>query len=104
MNAYIIKKPVITEKSLMLASTQNTYTFEVERGAHKGEIKVAIEKMFNVKVESVNTVFGHRSSKKTGRKRLSSSVAKTKKAIVKLKKGDTIALFDIYTNTEAGQS
>lgn len=102
MNAFIIKKPVITEKSLMLATTLNTYTFEVERGAHKQEIKHAVEEMFNVKVESVNTIFGHRSSKKTGRKRLNSSVAKVKKALVKLKAGDTIALFDIYNNnTEA---
>ena len=98
MNAYIITKPVITEKSLMLASTLNTYTFEVMRGAHKEQIKNAVEELFGVKVESVNTIFGHRSSKKTGRKRLSSSVAKTKKALVKLKKGDTISLFDVYNS------
>jgi ribosomal protein L23 len=58
-----------------------------------------VEDLFKVDVLSVNTIFGHRSSKKTGRKRLSSSVAKTKKALVKLKAGQSIALFDMYTNT-----
>jgi large subunit ribosomal protein L23 len=101
MNPYIIQKPIITEKSLMLASTQNTYTFQVDRGSSKQQIKQAVEELFSVNVLSVNTIFGHRSSKKTGRKRLSSSVAKTKKALIKLKAGQTIALFDLYTNSEA---
>jgi len=63
--------------------------------AHKGQIKQAVENVFDVKVLEVNTVVRHRVKKKTGRKRLSTVSPKTKKAYVKLAKGQTIALFDI---------
>ena len=58
MNNYrdIIKAPIITEKSSDLAQKENTYVFSVSVKANKTEIKEAIEKLFNVKVESVNTV------------------------------------------------
>jgi large subunit ribosomal protein L23 len=94
-----MKRPVITEKSLMLAQTANTFTFEVERGASKQEIKDAIESLYNVKVESVNTIFGHRSLKATGRRRINRVQSKIKKAVVTLKKGDTITLFDLSSQT-----
>mgnify|MGYP002683089821 FL=1 len=93
MNAYLIKKPVITERSLSLANKQNVYTFEVLMNAHKGQIKQAVEDVFEVKVLEVNTVVRHRVKKKTCRKRISSVTPKTKKAYVKLAKGQTIALF-----------
>lgn len=95
MNIYLIKKPVVTERSLSLANKQNVYTFEVLMNAHKGQIKQAIEQTFDVKVLAVNTVVRHRIKKKTGQKRLSTVSPKTKKAYVKLAKGQSIALFDI---------
>ena len=95
MNAYLIKKPVVTERSLSLANKQNVYTFEVMMNAHKGQIKEAIEQIFDVKVLEVNTVVRHRIKKKTGHKRINKVSPKTKKAYVKLAKGQTIALFDI---------
>jgi large subunit ribosomal protein L23 len=95
MNPYIIKQPLITEKTLRLANTQNTYTFEVDRNANKAQIKAAIENLFNVKVQSVNTVMKARTFKKTGRKRVVRYMPRVKKALVKLKKGSTIDLFDI---------
>ncbi len=95
MNAYLVIKPVITEKSLKLAATQNTYSFWVERTAAKKQIQEAIEKMYNVSVLSVNTVRGHRSSKATGRRRIKRTQAQPKKALVMLKQGDKIALFDL---------
>ena len=98
MNAYLIKKPVVTERSLSLANKQNVYTFEVVMNAHKGQIKEAVEKTFDVKVLSVNTVVRHRIKKKTGRKRINTVSPKTKKAYVKLAAGDKIALFDIGGN------
>lgn len=82
MNAYdIVRKPVITEKS-MNEMADKKYTFIVDVNANKTEIKKAIEEVFKVKVEKVNTVrvLGKmkRQGKTEGRK------PSYKKAIVKL--------------------
>lgn len=95
MNPYLIIHPIITEKTLMLVAAQNAYTFQVQRDASKQQIKDAVQATFNVEVEDVNTIFGHRSTRATGRKRVQRSIAKTKKAVVTLKKGHKIELFDI---------
>lgn len=87
----VLKRPVLTEKSLTLQAEQNKYTFDVELSANKIEIKHAVEKMFNVKVVNVNTI---RVKAKT--KRVGKYVGKTnrrKKAIVTLAEGNTINLF-----------
>ena len=57
MNNYrdIIKAPIITEKSAALAQN-NVITFSVDVNSNKTQIKQAVEKLFDVKVESVNTV------------------------------------------------
>ena len=94
MNPYVIKKPIITEKSLSLASSQNIYTFEVKKLANKKQIAEAIEELFNVKVLNVNTVVRSKYIKSTGKKRIKTSFPKTKKALVKLQDGDKIELFD----------
>ena len=98
MNAYLIKTPVITERSMSLAKKENVYTFEVEMDAHKGQIKEAVEQVFGVKVQEVNTVVRHRMKKRTGRKRLSVVRPKTKKAYVKLAKDSHIDLVDVGGN------
>ena len=92
MNNYrdIIKAPIITEKSSDLAQNKNTFVFSVDVNANKTQIKQAIEKMFNVKVESVNTI-----NVKPKKKRVGRYVGKTKrmkKAIVKLSEGSSIEL------------
>jgi large subunit ribosomal protein L23 len=92
MNNYrdIIKAPIVTEKSARLAQDANTITFSVDTKANKTQIKQAVEKVFNVKVESVNTVNVRPKKKRVGR-----YVGKTnqvKKAIVKLKEGSSIEL------------
>ncbi len=92
MNNYrdIIKSPVITEKSSDLAQNHNTIVFRVDPKANKTEIKQAIEKIFNVKVESVNTI-----NVKPKKKRVGRYIGKTqrvKKAIVKLQEGSSIEL------------
>ncbi len=51
----IIKKPLVTEKTNDLMA-ENKYTFEVDKNANKIEIKNAIQKLFDVKVQSVNTM------------------------------------------------
>ena len=52
----IIKRPVATEKARNLANENNEYVFIVDRRANKIQIREAVEKLFNVKVESVNTL------------------------------------------------
>ena len=87
----VLKKPVLTEKSLLLQQNENKYTFDVDLTANKTEVKVAVEKMFDVKVESVNIMNVKPKTKRMGR-----YVGKTKKrrkAIVKLKEGYSINLF-----------
>ena len=86
----IIKGMIITEKSTDLAQNANTYTFSVDVKANKTQIKQAIEAIFNVKVESVNTINVHPRKKRVGR--YSGYTNKVKKAIVKLKEGSSIEL------------
>lgn len=85
----VIKAPIITEKSAALAQN-NIITFSVAIDANKTQIKQAVEKLFNVKVEKVNTV-----NVKPKKKRVGRYVGKTnrvKKAIVKLSEGSSIEL------------
>lgn len=91
MNNYgdIIKAPIITEKSSTLAQN-NTYVFSVDVKANKTQIKEAIEKVFNVSVENVNTVNVKPKKKRVGR--YAGKTNRVKKAIVKLKKGSSIEL------------
>lgn len=51
----IILRPIITEESMM-GTAEKKYTFEVAKNATKPEIKTAVEKLFGVKVEKVNTI------------------------------------------------
>lgn len=60
----IIEYPVITEKTVNLISADNKITFVVNKSATKKEIKAAVEKLYNVKVESVNLLFDRRNRKK----------------------------------------
>ena len=78
----VIKKPVITEKS-MNAMAEKKYTFLVHPEANKSQIKEAVEKMFEgTKVKSVNTI--NMDGKKKRRGYVVGKTAKTKKAIVTL--------------------
>ncbi len=92
MNNYrdIIKAPIVTEKSAKLAQESNTITFSVDTKANKTQIKQAVEKVFNVKVESVNTVTVRPKKKRVGR--YTGKTNQVKKAIVKLKEGSSIEL------------
>ena len=85
----IIKSPIMTEKSSTLAQN-NTITFSVDVKANKTQIKQAIEKIFNVKVESVNTINVRPKKKRVGK--YTGYTSKVKKAIVKLKDGSSIEL------------
>jgi len=86
----VLKKPVLTEKSLSLLD-ENKYTFDVDVNANKIEIKHAVEKMFNVKVESVNVMNVRPKTKRVGR--YTGKTNRRRKAIVKLAEGHKIDLF-----------
>lgn len=91
----VIRRPIITEKTLQQANIDNVYTFEVSRTADKNSIKAAIEALYGVKVISINDVMRPKKARRTGKKRLTTIMPKTKKALVTLKKGETISVFDI---------
>lgn len=84
----IIIEPVISEKSTELSQKQGKYVFKVEKKANKHQIKDAIEHIFNVKVEKVNTM-NYRGKKKFVRGRFGKT-ASWKKAVVTLKEGQKI--------------
>ena len=86
----VIKAPIITEKTTFLKENNNTITFSVDVKANKTQIKQAVEKIFNVKVESVNTVNVKPKKKRVGR--YTGKTNKVKKAIVKLSEGSSIEL------------
>jgi large subunit ribosomal protein L23 len=87
----VIKAPYITEKATFHKEMANQIVVSVDKTANKIEIKEAVEKMFKVKVVSVNTL------KITGKpKRMGRFIGKrpdVKKAIVKLRPEDTIDFF-----------
>ena len=88
LDAYdIIVSPVITEKATM-ASEHNKVVFKVKRTASKPDIKAAIEKLFNVKVKSVNTSI--RKGKVKRFKGFLGTQGDVKKAVVTLEAGHSI--------------
>jgi large subunit ribosomal protein L23 len=92
----IIIKPVITEKQTVITEKMpNRYGFRVSPKANKVEIKKAIEDMYGVTVVNVNTAnyMGKRKSRYTKSGIISGRQTSFKKAIVTLKKGDTIDFF-----------
>ncbi len=93
----ILKKPILTEKASSLTEKLNRYAFKVDHRANKLQIKSAIETMYGVNIEAVNTmvVSGKTKSRYTKAGFVSGKAAKYKKAIVTLKDGETI---DFYSN------
>jgi large subunit ribosomal protein L23 len=93
----ILKKPILTEKASLLTEKLNRFTFKADHRANKLEIKNAIEKMYGVTIEAINTmvVVGKIKSRNTKAGITSGRAAKYKKAVVTLKDGETI---DFYSN------
>lgn len=88
----IIKVPLVSEKGTNMRLDQNKYVFKVDKKANKLEIKRAIEELFKVKVEDVATMMMHGKPKRMGR--FEGRRPDWKKAIVRLKKGEIIELFE----------
>ena len=93
----VLVKPLITEKMTELAEKRGQYGFVVNRKANKVEVKNAIEKMYGVNVQSVNTMIipGKKRSRNTKTKFIVGRTSAVKKAIVTLAEGQTI---DFYSN------
>lgn len=87
-NYDMIFAPVITEKSAAMEA-EGKYVFKVDVRANKTQVKQAIEKIFNVKVEKVNIMNTHPKDRRVGR--YTGKTNRYKKAIVKLAKGSTIS-------------
>ena len=88
----IIKSHINTERSMLIREQNNDYVFEVDKKANKPLIKRAVESAFKVKVDSVRTMIMPGKVRRMGR-----NVGKTpvwKKAIVRLKKGEVITMFE----------
>ncbi len=87
----ILRRPLITEKHTILQA-QGKYAFEVMEEASKPQIKQAVEKAFKVKVTAVNVMLVPGKRRRLGRRQLPAHP--WKKAIVTLKPGDKIELFE----------
>ena len=94
----IIKKPIITEKATVASEKRNRFTFAVDKGANKIEIKKAVEKMYGVTITKVRTMTyggGKSSVKHTNKGIVTQPNNPWKKAIVTVADGETI---DLYNN------
>jgi len=90
----ILISPVITEKSMNNAG-KGKYTFKVINSANKLSIKKEVEKRFNVNVLAVTTVIVKGKVKRSGKKRMQKRTSNWKKAVVALKAGQKIDLFEL---------
>ena len=93
----IMIKPIVTEKATQLTERRNQYTFRVSTDANKYQIKSLVEKLYGVKVVSVNTaiVRGKNKSRWTKSGLLRGKTAAYKKAYITVGEGQTI---DFYSN------
>ncbi|MDD2412637.1 MAG: 50S ribosomal protein L23 [Bacteroidales bacterium] len=93
----IIIKPIITEKRTTASEKHNVYGFVVHRKANKYQIVQAIKELYDIDVESVNTLIqrGKKSVRNTKTGFIQGSKSSVKKAFVKLKDGQVI---DFYSN------
>ncbi len=88
----IIVRPVVTEKSSAAYQARKEYTFEVHPEANKYQIRAALEKLFDVTVTDVRTMQMRRHAVTRGRTH--GVTARWKKAIVTLKDGETLPVFE----------
>lgn len=95
----IVIKPVITEKSLNLAS-RGWYTFAVTAGTRKPEIARGVSALYGVEVQSVRTIVMHGKVRSAGKRAKKVKRIDWKKAIVQLKAGQKIDAFEVTGEQE----
>lgn len=88
----VVLRPVVTERSTVLADEQDAFTFVVARDANKIEIRRAVEQLFDVQVRSVRTMNYRGKSRRVGRN--TGRRPGYKKAIVKLAEGERIDVYE----------
>jgi large subunit ribosomal protein L23 len=88
----VVKRPIVTEKSERAREANRQYAFEVHQDATKIQVKNAVEKLFTVHVTAVRTSVARGKNKRVGRNM--GRRPNWKKAVVTLKEGETIALFE----------
>ena len=94
----VIIRPVVSEKSYVLASADR-YTFRVHADAHKTQIRQAVEELFDVHVVEVRTMSVKSKPKRRGVTR--GRTRSWKKAIVQVRAGETIPIFQALQDLEA---
>ncbi len=93
MNPYnVFVKPILSEKSTIVRGDEGKVTFEVNLNASKKDITKAVKVVFDAEVEAVNTLITRQRSKRRGM--FLSKPKKVKKAVITLKEGSKIKLFD----------
>lgn len=91
----VLRRPILTEKSSHQYAKLNQYVFEVANDATKSMIKEAVEVLFDVKVEKVNTmIMPAKRSRRAQSRRVLVRRSMYKKAIVTLAEGDSIPAFE----------
>ena len=93
----VIIRPVVSEKTFVLAET-GKYTFRVHDRAHKTQIRQAVEELFDVKVVEVRTASVKSKPKRRGN--IAGRTRRWKKAIVQVREGDTIPIFQGLEGSE----
>lgn len=91
-SSQVIKRPIITEKGTVLREVNSQYVFEVALKSNKNQIKEALKRLFDVDATEVRTSVVRGKYVRVGRSRGKKS--NWKKAIVTLKEGQSIELFD----------
>jgi len=89
---HIIKTHIATERTTKLREDNNEYVFEVDRKANKYQVKEAVQGAFKVKVDSVRTMVVAGKVRRMGRNE--GKTPTWKKAVVRLKQGQSISMFD----------
>lgn len=92
-NREVLVQPVVSEKSYALLE-RGVYTFEVDPDANKEQIRQAVEEVFSVRVEKVNTLNRKGKRKRNRRAPTYGKRSDVKRAIVTLKEGDRIDVFE----------
>jgi len=94
--AAILRKPILTEKMLKMQESQHSYAFLVDKNATKIDIRRAVQQKFDVTVEQVRTVLVKGKTKRMNSRRGISTGKRPdwKKAIVTIRKGDSIDFFE----------
>ena len=96
-SSQVIIRPVVSEKTFVLAEA-GKYTFRVHDRAHKTQIRQAVEELFDVKVVGVRTASVKSKPKRRGQ--ISGRTRQWKKAIVQVREGDTIPIFQAFEAAE----